>query len=421
MSEWTARQLPLPCRWAVNETYLAIQCTFQAVSLPFPARECQRKLSDGWKLSHPADGRSVWQSCSRQLFAGDTELAAAESKRIGKKLHPAIHRLYRLLLCHLGRRFFALLLSSSLDSSATNSSRCLDWAPLEASKKAETACSCCSVFRAEPDTLLPEPPQQDAAEKKGSKVKKPKKGKEEKEKGKEEKEKDKAEAMSQEPKDSKESTKSSKSKSKENKEPEASVDEQAGAAPDDQFIGKFHSALRWGKAEDEVQALVTDASVSRRSAARAPDPKTGNQALHIAVQNGHRELTQLLIAWKADVTAQNFKGQTPLHMSVEYDFYFISKLLLEKGAKREVENSDGCQAILGISGSKEGAEAWDAPINILKNAANREEIELAYNALEGADPTSLDKASLARIGMLKAKEMPDVWDKGRFVELLNKV
>ena len=58
----------------------------------------------------------------------------------------------------------------------------------------------------------------------------------------------------------------------------------------------------------------------------------------------------------------------------------------------KVENSDGCQAILGISGSKEGAEvgllrtigsassgphlwilqAWDAPINILKNAANKE-------------------------------------------------
>ncbi|CAE7553565.1 ACBD6 [Symbiodinium sp. CCMP2456] len=228
--------------------------------------------------------------------------------------------------------------------------------------------------------------------------------------------------MSQEPKDSKESTKSSKSKSKEKKEAEGSVaDEPAGAAPDEQFIGKFHSALRWGKTEAEVQALVTDASVSQRSAARAADPKTGNQALHIAVQNGHRELTQLLIAWKADVTAQNFKGQTPLHMSVEYDFYFISKLLLEKGAKREVENSDGCQAILGISGSKEGAEAWDVPINILKNAANKEEVELAYKALEGADPTSLDKASLARIGMLKAKEMPDVWDKGRFVELLNKV
>ncbi|CAE7292335.1 ACBD6 [Symbiodinium natans] len=102
--------------------------------------------------------------------------------------------------------------------------------------------------------------------------------------------------------------------------------------------------------------MVTDAGVSRRSAAGAPDPKTGNQALHIAVQNGHRQLTQLLVAWKADVTVQNFKGQTPLHMSVEYDFHFISKLLLEKGAKPEVENADGCKAILGISGSKEGAE-----------------------------------------------------------------
>ena len=63
---------------------------------------------------------------------------------------------------------------------------------------------------------------------------------------------------------------------------------------------------------------------------------------------------------------------------LRYDFYFISKLLLEKGAEREVwdwncglsiklqvfqkipikvENADGCKAILGISGSKEGAEA----------------------------------------------------------------
>ena len=64
-----------------------------------------------------------------------------------------------------------------------------------------------------------------------------------------------------------------------------------------------------------------------------------------------------------------------------YDFYFISKLLLENGAEKEVltfgcgmwlrylrislemlcafqvENADGCKAILGISGSKEGAEA----------------------------------------------------------------
>lgn len=118
-------------------------------------------------------------------------------------------------------------------------------------------------------------------------------------------------------------------------------------------------------------------------------------------------------------------------IGLRYDFYFISKLLLEKGAEREVwdwncglfqnhlssyrikslqlqvfekipikvENADGCKAILGISGSKEGAEAdvqfclcqflsvshttmakldfwkaWDAPTNILKNASTKEEV-----------------------------------------------
>jgi len=190
---------------------------------------------------------------------------------------------------------------------------------------------------------------------------------------------------------------------------------------DAEFIGKFHSSLRWGKSKNEVQTFVKDAGLSKQVAARAADPKTGNQALHISVQNGHRELTEMLITWKADVRAQNFKGQTPLHMSVEYDFYFISKLLLEKGAEREVENADGCKAILGISGSKEGAEAWDAPTNILKNASTKEELSLAFDALEAAEPSSLDKASLARVGMMKAKEMKDAWDKPRFMDFMNKV
>jgi len=128
----------------------------------------------------------------------------------------------------------------------------------------------------------------------------------------------------------------------------------------------------------------------------------------------------MLITWKADVRAQNLKGQTPLHMSVEYDFHFISKLLLDEGAEREVENADGCKAIQGISGSKEGADAWDAPMNVMKDAASKEEVELAFAALE-ADTASLDKASLARLGMMKAKALKGDWDKSRFVELLSKV
>eukprot|EP00440_Ansanella_granifera_P031724 gb/GFBE01034433.1/.p1 GENE.gb/GFBE01034433.1/~~gb/GFBE01034433.1/.p1 ORF type:complete len:109 (+),score=47.81 gb/GFBE01034433.1/:1-327(+) len=108
-------------------------------------------------------------------------------------------------------------------------------------------------------------------------------------------------------------------------------------------------------------------------------------------------------------------------MSVEYDFHFISKLLLESGADREALNGDGFKAILGISGTKEGAEAWDAPLNIMKNASSKEDFALAFEALEAVDPTTLDKASLARVGMMKGKECPDAWDKARFVELMGKV
>ncbi len=50
----------------------------------------------------------------------------------------------------------------------------------------------------------------------------------------------------------------------------------------------------------------------------AKDPKNGNYALHIASQNGHMDLVKFPIADKADVKVQNGKGQTPLHMSIEY-------------------------------------------------------------------------------------------------------
>lgn len=323
-----------------------------------------------------------------------------------------------------------------------------------------TAFCCCSVDRAQPDTL---PNPQDNAEKKSGKAKKKKgkDGKEDKadkgkrtvgwkqddesdakeeksgpaevkngkETGKTEKRTEKTDEATEKRTASKKTSDGKPGKAKPNAENTSSeraeqeeVDKKDvdGKKPSDEFVGKFHSALRWGKSRNEVQALVKDADVSKGAAARAPDPKTGNQALHISVQNGHRELTEMLISWKADVTSQNFKGQTPLHMSVEYDFYFISKLLLEKGAKREVENADGCKAILGMSGGKEGAEAWDAPTNILKNASNKEELNEALEALE-SDPSSLDKASLARVGMLKAKEMKEAWDKPRFMEILNKV
>ena len=66
------------------------------------------------------------------------------------------------------------------------------------------------------------------------------------------------------------------------------------------------------------------------------DPKTGNQALHIAAQNGHLEITKWLKGKGADVNCQNQKGQTPLHMSIAYDCFEQTKFLLAEGADAKV-------------------------------------------------------------------------------------
>ena len=46
----------------------------------------------------------------------------------------------------------------------------------------------------------------------------------------------------------------------------------------------------------------------------------GNSALHIAAQNGHEATTKLLIERGALVDSQNSKGNTSLHMALSYDY-----------------------------------------------------------------------------------------------------
>jgi len=188
----------------------------------------------------------------------------------------------------------------------------------------------------------------------------------------------------------------------------------------DAEVLKFHSAVRWGKPWPDIEAALTDPS-HMKAACAAKDPKNGNLAIHIAAQNGHSELVQKLIGSKADVNAQNGKGQTALHMTVEYDFYFVSKFLLANGADKELENGDGNKAISGIDGGKIGFEAWDNAVNILKAATNPEELEQAFQALtkSQAIPDSVDKAQLIQAGMMKKKNpvTKDIWDHKRFMGL----
>jgi hypothetical protein len=52
-----------------------------------------------------------------------------------------------------------------------------------------------------------------------------------------------------------------------------------------------------------------------------------------------------------NVDAQNFKGNTALHMAMEYGLVECQRLLVEFGANLELHNTDGFPAFRGISGT----------------------------------------------------------------------
>merc|ERR1719171_3164494 len=107
---------------------------------------------------------------------------------------------------------------------------------------------------------------------------------------------------------------------------------------------KFHSIIRWNKPLEEVADFMRN----NPGASCSQDPQNGNYPLHIAVQNGHRGLSEMLTTDGVDLNAQNGKGQTALHMARAYDFYWLAKFLIENGASRDIKNNDGHAADTGI-------------------------------------------------------------------------
>lgn len=54
--------------------------------------------------------------------------------------------------------------------------------------------------------------------------------------------------------------------------------------------------------------------------------------LHIATENGHSAIVQLLLEFGADVNAKDISGKTALHLAAHYSSFEIVKILLENGA-----------------------------------------------------------------------------------------
>lgn len=85
----------------------------------------------------------------------------------------------------------------------------------------------------------------------------------------------------------------------------------------------FHEAVRSGD-YGKVVVLLSD----NPDLATSPG-KDGWMPLHLAVQNNHQEIVQLLLAKGVDASAKNSVGVTPLHLASRPD---IAELLLAKGA-----------------------------------------------------------------------------------------
>jgi hypothetical protein len=85
----------------------------------------------------------------------------------------------------------------------------------------------------------------------------------------------------------------------------------------------------------------------------------GQDPLHVAVENGHKDVAELLLANKADANDRDRKGQTPLHLAAEKGYRDLAELLLANGADVNAKDRDDCMTPLhraAYGGSREMVE-----------------------------------------------------------------
>mmetsp|Transcript_23336 Transcript_23336/g.41712 ORF Transcript_23336/g.41712 Transcript_23336/m.41712 type:complete len:210 (-) Transcript_23336:199-828(-) len=188
-------------------------------------------------------------------------------------------------------------------------------------------------------------------------------------------------------------------------QPETTVSTSPSSGGSDSEAWKpIHSACRWAKLPELKEKL-------NAKTIELADPDNGNRLVHIAAQNGHQEILELLVKNNCDVNAQNKKGQTALHMAVEYDYYWIARTLLDNGANGQIKNVDGHKAETGIEGQKKGVNACFA----FTSAQSKKEVDSALDLIlkqledNPESAAEIDKAEIVQAFMKHKKARPDEW------------
>lgn len=160
----------------------------------------------------------------------------------------------------------------------------------------------------------------------------------------------------------------------------------------------IHSAIRWNnKPLDEIEKLLDSPE-----AVNSVDSANGNRPIHIAAQNGHFEIVQMLIAKGAELNVQNAKGNTPIHMAVGYDYYETAMLLIEAKADPLIKNTAGFAAKNGIDGDK------SLGLAALVSAKNTDDVTYALDMCE-EHLDELNKAGFVSAGLKTKKNLGNDW------------
>ena len=93
---------------------------------------------------------------------------------------------------------------------------------------------------------------------------------------------------------------------------------------------KLREAIREGDIEAVKRHLGADMDVNARD-------DNGWNPLHLAAENGHKEIAELLIAKGADVNAKNKYGDTPLGLAISRKQTETADLLRKHGGKTSEE------------------------------------------------------------------------------------
>mmetsp|Transcript_59851 Transcript_59851/g.141595 ORF Transcript_59851/g.141595 Transcript_59851/m.141595 type:complete len:129 (-) Transcript_59851:26-412(-) len=67
----------------------------------------------------------------------------------------------------------------------------------------------------------------------------------------------------------------------------------------------------------------------------------GQTPLHLSAALGHEVVSHILVVYRANVDATNYRGDTPLHLSAKSGHIGVSQLLIMTGANIDAANNLG--------------------------------------------------------------------------------